>query len=242
LPLFASRHSEKIPQMSPEIMVSITDFALAVFSGVLTAKLLSRPTAKPRTRRWFALVLGAIAFGSLLGGISHGLLPEESGRAGGLIWRATLMAIGPAAVGLWMLASILLFRPSSVERSRTLALIVLAVYVGVVLFEYQNFLIALLLYVPAAVLLLVAFAVHLKHSSDTFAIDGLIAMGITLVAGVLQYLRVGLHPVYFNHNALYHLCQAVGLFFLYRAAIKWLGTESPGPSHLKSPSLVAKIG
>jgi len=88
----------------------------------------------------------------------------------------------------------------------------------------------------------VAFAVHLKHSSDTFAIDGLIAMGITLVAGVLQYLRVGLHPVYFNHNALYHLCQAVGLFFLYRAAIKWLGTESPGPSHLKSPSLVAKIG
>ena len=228
--------------MSPEVMVSISDFALAVFSGVLTAKLLLRPTSRTRTRQWFAMVLGAIAFGSFLGGISHGLIPEESGRAGGLIWRATLMAIGPAAVGLWMLASILLFRPSSVERSRTLALIVLAVYVGVVLFEYQKFLIALLLYVPAAVLLLIAFAVHVKQNSEPFAIDGLIAMAITLVAGLLQYLRVGVHPVYFNHNATYHLFQAVGLFFLYRAAIKWLGSESPGRAHLKSPSLVAKIG
>ena len=228
--------------MSAEVMVSVSDFVLAGFSGMLAFKLLSRQTEMRRTKRWFGIVLGAIAFSALLGGISHGFLPEDRSRLGSLMWRATLMSIGPAAVGLWMLASLLLFRPATVERARTLGLIALAIYVGVVLFEYQNFMIALAVYLPAAVLLLVAFAVNLRNKRESFATDGLIAMGLTLVAGLLQYMRIGVHPIYFNHNVLYHVFQGIAVFFLYRAGSKWLEPNSSSPPILKSQPLIAKIG
>jgi hypothetical protein len=226
--------------MSAEMVVSITDFALAAYSGALAWNLLSRQTEMRRTRYWFAIVLSSIALSSLLGGISHGFVPEEAGRLGALLWRATLMAVGPAAVGLWMLASMLLFRPTRVEVARVLGLIALAIYTGVVLFEYQDFMIALVMYLPAVIMLLVGFAVHLRRSA--FSTSGLVAMVLTLTAGLLQYLRVSLHPVYFNYNAVYHLVQAIAVFFLYRTAIRWLEPNGSKLQVLKSQPLIAKIG
>ena len=211
--------------MSAEVAVSISDFLLAGFSGALALRLQSRPTEMRRTRRWFAIVLGAIAVSSFLGAISHGFVPQENGRLGALIWRSTLMLIGPASVGLCMLASLLLFRPGIIERARALALITLAIYVGLVLFEYHEFVIALLLYLPATLLLLAAFLMRWRQG-QSFGADGALAMVLTLAAGILQYLHIDIHPVYFNHNALYHVVQGVALFFLYRAGVKWI---SPGP-------------
>jgi MFS family permease len=226
--------------MSAEMVVSITDCALAAYSGSLAWNLLSRQTEMRRTRYWFAIVLGSIALSSLLGGISHGFVSEEARRLGALLWRAALVAIGPGAVGLWMLASMLLFRPTRVERARVLGLIALAIYTGVVLFEYQDFMIALAMYLPAVIMLLVGFAVHLRGNS--FSTSGLIAMVLMLTAGLLQYLRVSLHPVYFNHDAVYRLVQAIAVFFLYRTAIRWLEPSGSKVPVLKSQPLIAKIG
>lgn len=219
--------------MSAEIAVSASDFVLAGFSGTLAWRLASRPTEMPRTRRWFAIVLGAIAVSSLLGAISHGFLPERESSMGALIWRSTLMLLGPAAVGLCMLACLLLFRPGTVERARALTLILLAIYVGLVLFEYHEFLIALLLYLPATVLLLAGFVVRWRQG-QSFAADGAIAMVLTLIAGLLQYLHIGIHPVYFNHNALYHVIQGIALYFLYRAGRKWI-SSSPAAAPAAMP-------
>jgi hypothetical protein len=219
--------------MSAEVSVSVSDFLLAGFSGVLAWRLISRPTEMPRTRRWFAIVLGAIAVSSLLGAISHGFLPDTDSSLGALLWRSTLMLLGPAAVGLCMLACLLLFRPGTVERARAVALILLAIYVGLVLFEYHKFVIALLLYLPATMMLLAGFVVRWRQG-QSFAVDGAIAMVLTLIAGLLQYLHVGIHQVYFNHNALYHVIQGVAVYFLYRAGRKWI-SESPAPSHAAMP-------
>ena len=41
---------------------------------------------------------------------------------------------------------------------------------------------------------------------------GMWAVGISLFAALVQQLRVALHPVYFNHNALYHVLRAAALF------------------------------
>ncbi len=35
-----------------------------------------------------------------------------------------------------------------------------------------------------------------------------------LKLAAIQRLEIGIHPTYFNHNALYHLLQAVGLVLL----------------------------
>src|SRR5512135_2710333 len=167
--------------MSAEFAVSLSDFLLAGFSGALACRLQFRPTEMPRTRRWFAIVLWAIAVSSFLGAISHGFIPEENSQLGALLWRTTLMLIGPAAVGLCMLACLLLFRPGTVERARAMALIMLGIYVGLVLFEYHEFLIALLLYLPATIMLLTGFVVRWRQG-QSFAVDGAIAMVLTLVA------------------------------------------------------------
>ncbi len=39
-----------------------------------------------------------------------------------------------------------------------------------------------------------------------------------LVAAGVQQLGIALHPVYFDHNALYHLIQAVAVLMLFLSA------------------------
>ncbi len=208
-------------RMSAELAVSISDFVLAGFSGVLAWRLNSRPTEMRRARRWFAIVLGAIAVSSLVGAVSHVLVLQNTDRLDALMSRATLMFIGPAALGLCMLASLLLFRPGTIERARSLSLIALAVYVGVILFEYPNFLVALVLYLPATAMLLAGFVVHWRQR-QSFAADGIVAMILTIAAALFQYLESGVHNHHMDHNATYHILQGVALFFLYRAGRKWI--------------------
>jgi sugar phosphate permease len=45
----------------------------------------------------------------------------------------------------------------------------------------------------------------------------LVALGLTLsvAAALLQQAHVALHPVYFDHNAVYHVVQAAALVVLY---------------------------
>jgi hypothetical protein len=40
-------------------------------------------------------------------------------------------------------------------------------------------------------------------------------LALSLAAALLQQLRVGIHPVYFNHNVLYHVLQALVLYLLF---------------------------
>ena len=40
------------------------------------------------------------------------------------------------------------------------------------------------------------------------------------VGSVVQFRRVAVHPVYFDHNALYHAIEAIALLFMFGAA-RW---------------------
>jgi hypothetical protein len=45
-------------------------------------------------------------------------------------------------------------------------------------------------------------------------------MLLSIAGAVLQQSRLGVHPVWFNHNDLYHVVQAVALWLLQRAALR----------------------
>src|SRR5207245_2244030 len=49
----------------------------------------------------------------------------------------------------------------------------------------------------------------------------LLSSRLVLSAALLQQLGVGIHPVYFNHNALYHVFQAIALFLFFLGG-QWL--------------------
>jgi hypothetical protein len=72
-------------------------------------------------------------------------------------------------------------------------------------------------YLPAAVFLLAGFLRAALHERVWWAGLGAWALALTFVAAAIQQLRVALHPVYFNHNAFYHLVQAVALALLFMA-------------------------
>lgn len=208
--------------MLHEAAVSFSDFALAGLSGVLAGKLLRRNTERLRIRNWFSVAIGATAVAALLGGMAHGFFPDTDSFLGALIWRTTLICIGVTGLAAVMIASFLLFRPGTVERVRVAVLIAFAIYCGVVLFEWQQFVVAIAFYFPAAVLLFVAFLVRWRREHDSFASDGLIAMALTFLAAGVQHFGIGLDPVYLNNNVIYHLVQGVGVIYLYRAGKRWI--------------------
>jgi len=208
--------------MLHEFAVSVSDFALAGLSAVLAGKLLRRDTERLRIRNWFSVAIGATAVAALLGGIAHGFFPDTETFLGALVWRTTLACIGATGLAAVMIASFLLFRPGTVERVRTGVLIAFAIYCGIVFFEWQQFTVALVFYVPAAALLFVAFLIRWRRAHDSFASDGLIAMGLTFLAAGIQHFNLGLDPVYLNNNVIYHLVQGVGVVYLYRAGKRWM--------------------
>lgn len=212
--------------MLHEASVSLSDFALAAVSAVLAAKLLASNTEMERIRTWFGVEMGAVALAALLGGIAHGFVPDTETFWGALIWRTTLVSVGLAGLAAMMIASFLLFRPRTVERVRFAAILAFAVYSGLVLFEWQGFVVALAFYIPAAIVLFIAFLVRWRREPNSFAVDGLIAMALTFLAAGLQHFQVGIDPVYLNHNVIYHLLQGAAMVFLYRAGTRWLKSSS----------------
>jgi hypothetical protein len=68
--------------------------------------------------------------------------------------------------------------------------------------------------VLAVLVLMLVRAVRDGHRNATLASVAIVLM---LAAAVLQQLHVGLHPLWFKHNALYHLLEGIALALLFVA-------------------------
>ncbi len=69
-------------------------------------------------------------------------------------------------------------------------------------------------YVPALLLFLLAATVRAIRDRGGW-ISIALGLALSAVAALLQQLQVALHPVYFDHNAVYHMVQAAALVMLY---------------------------
>ena len=91
-------------------------------------------------------------------------------------------------------------------------------YASVVLFVSHSFTIAVIHYLPAAVFLLGAFVFVYVRQRNGFLLAGIAGLVLSFVAAAVQQSGMGLHPVYFNHNALFHVIQAFALLLVFLAA------------------------
>lgn len=212
--------------------VVLTDFALALECAVLVWLLLRRPPGVLRRRFiWFFIALGVAAF---LGAISHGFFPHQFAPwydpdtvVEELIWRGTMAAIGIAALSGWAAAS----RIAGFSRRTQTVLIAVGVslfatYILWIVFISDEFRYAIIYYTPAAIFLWIAFIVEWRRDRGRELMFGMLGMALTFVAAGIQQAEIGLHPTYFNYNALYHLVQGVGLYFIYRAAAHLTGAPA----------------
>ena len=97
----------------------------------------------------------------------------------------------------------------------TIVAVAFVLYAIVVMAVSDAFWIAIAGYLPSTLFLIVAYATAYRSDPNPPVAIGLAGLLVTLAASAGQRLRVGIHPVYFNHNALYHALQGIALFMIF---------------------------
>jgi hypothetical protein len=208
-----------------QVDVSLTDYALTVECAWFACRMAQLRTAKSSLRPEFIVFFFSIAIAAAAGGTVHGFFLDKSTVGYRVLWPFTLIVMGITALsGVHIAAALQFSRPVAVYINRV-ALAGFLAYIVVVLFVRRDFLIAILDYLPALVFIGTAFLLaHLRRKKPAFLV-GFLGVCVMLVAAGAQQAKLGIHPQYFDHNALYHFLQAIALFMVFLAARE---TVNPG--------------
>jgi hypothetical protein len=202
-----------IPIHEPDVV--FTDLGLAVLGAYLAWRL-CMAEGQSELSRAGAVLMGALASAALWGAIFHAFFPDETATLPGFVaWLPVAFSILIAAATMLELGlRILVPRlPSRVRRS--IVAIYAVAFAAVVLLVDESFASIVRFYMPALLLLVIAAAQQATRSRSVGWT--LIASGLFMSAGaaLLQQAGVSIHPVYFDHNAVYHVIQGIALVFLY---------------------------
>jgi len=206
--------------------VSLTDFALAIECIVFTVLLARLQASDAVLRRWFVVFFASVAAASFLGGTMHGFFEYSTNPFRTVLWTATLLAILVTSFATWSIAAILQLNEPASLWVRRFALAQILVLTVVVLFVSRQFVVAIVAYLPATVFLLVAFSTAYLSTREPALKAGIAGLVLTFIGAAVQQLKLAVHPVYFDHNALYHVIQFVALWMIYLAA-RWISTAQP---------------
>lgn len=196
--------------------VALTDFALALECAAFAWWL--RPQRRRRNRRrfWFTAFFAALAAAALLGGSVHGFIADKHSALHDAIWCGTLIAIGLAAFTSWGIGATMILSKRHAAKAARAAAAIFAIYVCVVLIGYRDFSIAIIHYFPATLFLFTVMFLAWRRSRDAALFAGVVGVALTLAAAAVQ--QAGIGWACFDHNALYHLMQALALGLIYLAA------------------------
>jgi hypothetical protein len=195
--------------------VVVTDLGLAILGAYLGRRLWSAPGRRPLLRTG-SLLMGGLASAALWGAVFHAFFPAGTATfAGFLAWVPVALSIVVAASVMLELSIRLLLPRIPVRVRRSIVATYAVGFAVVVLLVSESFGSIVYFYTPALLLLLIAAGQQAIRSRDTGWT--LIAIGLITSAGaaMLQQAKVAVHPVYFDHNAVYHVVQGVALVFLY---------------------------
>jgi len=202
-----------------EIVVGLTDYLLTLECAFFAGMLLVIGGGAPEIRRFFVIFFSSLALTSLAGGTYHLLFSASSSIPADVLWKMTVVALGAVAFAAWSIgACVLLAQPVKGFVVKA-ALVEFLGYSAYVVAIDDHFWVAIANYLPSVVFLGVAFAISYRRLSAPPILIGLLGLGVTVAAAAIQRFGLSLHPTYFNHNATYHLVQAIGLFMIFRAAI-----------------------
>jgi hypothetical protein len=198
--------------------VVLTDYALAVECALLARLLWRSGAPSSRLRAPFTIFFASIGASALAGGTVHGFFLDPASAGHRWLWPATLLGIGVTAAAAWIAGARMLFGPRPARAIAWAAALGLAAFAAHVIGGAQAFRVAVLFYLPAALFLTLAHAVRFARTRAREIAIGLVGLGLSFAAAIAQQARMALHPVYFTHNAVYHVIQGVALLLIFRAA------------------------
>ncbi|HEY7611888.1 MAG TPA: hypothetical protein VH764_02750 [Gemmatimonadales bacterium] len=194
--------------------VVLTDLGLAIL-GAWFARRLGAPEHRRALGRAPAVLMAGLAGAAFCGAVFHAFFPRQTETwPGYLAWIPVSLSIVVAASALLELG-IGALAPGFPERTRRGIVVAYAmVFAAVVVLVDGSFGSIVRFYVPALLIFLVGATVRAARQGGGWIA---IALGLALsaAAAVLQQLRVSIHPMYFDHNAVYHVVQAGALVLLY---------------------------
>lgn len=202
-----------------EILVSATDYLLAIECIVFTGILLKTDNGWREMRRFFAVFFACTALASLAGGIYHGFFSTLVSPAASAVWDTVLVALGLVACAGWSIGACLLFVEPLRSRLVHLALGEFLIYSIYVLAVHREFWVAIANYTPAVMFLAFALAQTYRRRPEPAILAGLLGLAVTVVAAAIQRTSLSLEVFHLNNNSTYHLVQALGLFLIFRAAM-----------------------
>ena len=201
-----------------EIDVALTDYVLALECSIFAFVLIRNKCNDQPLSTWFAVLFPSVGLASIMGGTIHGFVHEDT-LFHTMFWRATIVSTGISALAAWTIGAKILFDNLGQRVIPVVAVVNFSIYLGYVVFLNQNFVVAIANYLPAAIFLLFAFAILYKQYAQRLVLLALAGVILTFVAAGIQQMGIGVHAKYFNHNALYHVVQAAGLYLVFRGAI-----------------------
>lgn len=208
--------------------VALTDYGLALECAVFVFLLYRRSTSRRPLRTWFALFFGSIGVAALAGGTVHGFFLDVRTSGHAVLWPSALLAMGGAALSAWAIGARIQFSPERARLITMVAVMEFAGYCAFVLFVMPSFSIAIGHYLPAVVFLVIVFALAYRRTRVRPVLFAVLGLLLTLLASGLQQGRVVVHPTYFDHNALYHLIEAVALYLIFSGAGWFVAVPNPG--------------
>jgi hypothetical protein len=200
--------------------VTLTDYLIAI-ECLLFCYLLWKQKISGQLSTSFIVFFLSLSVAAIAGGTVHGFCNNEYDQWSRILWFITMAAIGIASFSAWLAAIKLKFADKTAKVLTNIGLAGIILYFIIITFISQAFLIGIIVYVPALIFLLfVLFSIYQtsQHRNVKLGIYGIV---LTFISSFIQQAQVGLHPIYFNHNALYHLIQFIALLLLF-LAVSWI--------------------
>jgi hypothetical protein len=207
--------------------VTLTDYAIALECAILCVLASGWRTPNVVLRRWWIVLFASIGAGALFGGTVHGFFLDEETLGHRVLWPATLLALGVTSLAMWFVGAMAALREPRATWLRRAAVAAVVVYAAIVIFVDSRFVVAIAMYLPATVFLLVALIMLYARQRTRALAVGIAGLLLTFVAAAVQQLRIAIHPVWFNHNALYHVIQGIALVMIYIGARSLTSLSTP---------------
>jgi hypothetical protein len=212
--------------MIAEPDVALTDYALFV-ETLLFGFWMYRSPALNSLKLWFVILFWSVSVAALVGGTVHGFLTNPQSASAKACWLLTMILLGLTALAEYGIAARLMLTSRSANIFILSAVVIFALYVAVVSFWDATFRIAVIDYLGGVIFLSIALLRLYSRIRIRAALIGISGLLLTVVASAVQQAHISVDPHYFNHNALYHLLEAIALFLIYRAGRSLLQISLP---------------
>jgi hypothetical protein len=194
--------------------VVFTDLGLALLGAYFAWRLWAR--RQGWLSRAGGVLMAGLASAAFWGAVFHAFFPQETATTEGFIaWIPVALSILLAAATMLDLGLRLLVpRLTSALRVTILGLYA-AAFLTVVFLVDESFGSIVRFYAPALVLFLVGAVLRVAGSRGAGWTSVSAGLLLSAVAALLQQAEISVHPVYFDHNAVYHVLQGIALVFIY---------------------------